>query len=101
MIKVAPALWRRSKTSVQIAAPAELVFAFFCSAAACPYWYGAEMEACIEVQGGALGLCRRSEKCAVTGRVGAAAKVSHNRCGHCISPGGALVRMAIRRSPTA
>src|SRR6266404_6301092 len=40
------------ETSVQIAAPGELVFAFFVPQRM-PYWYGAEMEACLEVQGGA------------------------------------------------
>src|ERR1700730_14201241 len=40
------------ETSVQIAAPAEVVFAFFVPQRM-PYWYGADMEACLEVQGGA------------------------------------------------
>ena len=35
-----------------IAVPPEHVFAFFVPQRM-PYWYGAEMEACIEVQGGA------------------------------------------------
>jgi uncharacterized membrane protein len=42
----------RVETSVEIAAPSELVFAFFVPQRM-PYWYGAEMEACLEVQGGA------------------------------------------------
>ena len=42
----------RIETSVEIAAPAELVFAFFVPQRM-PYWYMAEMEACFEVQGGA------------------------------------------------
>ena len=40
------------ETSVEIAAPAELVFAFFVPQRMA-YWYGSEMEACLEVQGGA------------------------------------------------
>jgi uncharacterized membrane protein len=42
----------RIETSVQIAAPAEIVFAFFVPQRM-PYWYGADMQACLEVQGGA------------------------------------------------
>jgi uncharacterized membrane protein len=42
----------QTKTSVQIAAPPELVFAFFVPQRM-PYWYGAEMNLCLEVQGGA------------------------------------------------
>jgi uncharacterized protein YndB with AHSA1/START domain len=42
----------RIETSVVIAAPPELVFAFFVPQRM-PYWYGSEMEACFEVQGGA------------------------------------------------
>src|SRR5260370_22767789 len=62
------------ETSVQIAAPAELVFAFFVPQRM-PYWYGAEMGACIEVQGGAsdFGV---SQKVRVTGRLGRR-EVSH------------------------
>src|SRR5260370_4052636 len=62
------------ETSVQIAAPAELVFAFFVPQRM-PYWYGAEMEACIEVQGGAsdFGV---SQKVRVTGHLGRR-EVSH------------------------
>jgi uncharacterized membrane protein len=41
----------RVETTVEIAAPSELVFAFFVPQRM-PYWYGAEMEACFEVQGG-------------------------------------------------
>ena len=43
----------RIETSAKIAAPAELVFAFFVPQRM-PYWYGAEMEACFEVQAGAV-----------------------------------------------
>jgi uncharacterized membrane protein len=42
----------RIETSVQIAAPAEIVFAFFVPQRM-PYWYGADMQACFEVQDGA------------------------------------------------
>ena len=62
------------ETSVQIAAPAELVFAFFVPQRM-PYWYGAEMEACIEVQGGASDFAV-AQKVRVTGRLGRR-EVSH------------------------
>ena len=42
----------RIETSVQIAAPAEVVFAFFVPQRM-PYWYGADMHACFEMQDGA------------------------------------------------
>jgi uncharacterized membrane protein len=42
----------RIETSVQIAAPAEVVFAFFVPQRM-PYWYGADMQAYFEVQDGA------------------------------------------------
>jgi uncharacterized membrane protein len=56
------------ETSVQIAAPAEVVFAFFVPQRM-PYWYGAEMEACLEVQGGASDFAV-AQKVRVTGRLG-------------------------------
>jgi uncharacterized membrane protein len=62
------------ETSVQIAAHAELVFAFFVPQRM-PYWYGAEMEASIEVQGGASDFAV-AQKVRVTGRVGRR-EVSH------------------------
>ena len=62
------------ETSVQIAAPAELVFAFFVPQRM-PYWYGAEMEACLEVQGGASDFAV-AQKVRVTGHVGRR-EVSH------------------------
>ena len=42
----------RIDTSIQIAAPAEVVFAFFVPQRM-PYWYGADMQACFQVQDGA------------------------------------------------
>jgi len=62
------------ETSVQIAAPAELVFAFFVPQRM-PYWYGAEMEAYIEVQGGASDFAV-AQKVRVTGHAGRR-EVSH------------------------
>ena len=62
------------ETSVQIEAPAELVFAFFVPQRMA-YWYGAEMEACIEVQGGASDFAV-AQKVRVIGRVGRR-EVSH------------------------
>jgi uncharacterized membrane protein len=41
----------RVESSVQIAAPAEVVFAFFVPQRM-PYWYGADMQACFEVLDG-------------------------------------------------
>src|ERR1700690_2893718 len=62
------------ETSIQIAAPPELVFAFFVPQRL-PYWYGAEMEACLEVQGGAADFAV-SQKVRVTGHLGKR-EVSH------------------------
>jgi len=42
----------RIETLVEIVAPAEVVFAFFVPQRM-PYWYGADMRACFEVQDGA------------------------------------------------
>jgi uncharacterized membrane protein len=64
----------RIETSVQIAAPAELVFAFFVPQRM-PYWYGADMEACLEVQGGAPDFAV-SQKVRVIGHLGKQ-EVSH------------------------
>jgi len=58
----------RVETSVQIAAPAELVFAFFVPQRM-PYWYGADMQACFEVQGGAPDFAV-AQKVRITGRLG-------------------------------
>ena len=57
----------RIETSVEIAAPAELVFAFFVPQRM-PYWYGAEMGACFEVQGGAAEFAV-AQKVRVAGRL--------------------------------
>ncbi len=62
------------ETSVQIAAPAELVFAFFVPQRM-PYWYGADMEACFEVQDGASEFAL-AQKVRVTGHLGKR-EVSH------------------------
>ncbi len=62
------------ETSIQIAAPAELVFVFFVPQRL-PYWYGAEMQACIEVQGGASDFAV-AQKVRVTGHMGRR-EVSH------------------------
>ena len=56
------------ETSVKIAAPAELVFAFFVPQRM-PCWYGAEMEACFDVQGGAAEFAV-AQKVRVAGRLG-------------------------------
>ena len=61
-------------TSVDIAAPAELVFAFFVPQRMV-YWYGADMDACLEVQGGAPDFAV-SQKVRVTGHLGRR-EVSH------------------------
>lgn len=54
--------------TIEIAAPPDRVFVFFVPQRM-PYWYGAEMESCFEVQGGAaefqVGL-----KVRITGRLG-------------------------------
>ena len=57
----------RIETSAQIAAPAELVFAFFVPQRMA-YWYGADMEACLEVQGGASDFAV-AQKVRVTGHL--------------------------------
>jgi uncharacterized membrane protein len=64
----------RIETSVQIAAPAELIYAFFVPQRM-PYWYGADMEACFEVQGGAPDFTV-SQKVRVSGHLGKR-EVSH------------------------
>lgn len=64
----------RVDTSVQIWAPAEVVFAFFVPQRM-PYWYGAEMQACFEVQGGAPDFAV-AQKVHITGNLGKR-EVSH------------------------
>jgi uncharacterized membrane protein len=64
----------RIETSIQIAAPAELVFAFFVPQRM-PYWYGADMEAYFEIQGGASDFAV-AQKVRVTGHLGKR-EVSH------------------------
>src|ERR1700752_5152725 len=62
------------ETSIQIAAPAELVFEFFVPQRM-PYWYGADMDSCLEVQGGASDFAV-AQKVRVTGHLGKR-EVSH------------------------
>jgi uncharacterized membrane protein len=64
----------RIETSVQIAAPAEVVFAFFVPQRM-PYWYGAEMHVCFEVQDGAPDFAV-AQKVQITGNLGKR-EVSH------------------------
>ena len=53
----------------EISAPANLVFAFFVPQRM-PYWYGAEMESCFEVAGGASDFAA-GQKVRITGKLGA------------------------------
>jgi uncharacterized membrane protein len=64
----------RIETSVQIAAPAEVVFAFFVPQRM-PYWYGADMHASFEVQDGASDFAV-AQKVQITGNLGKR-EVSH------------------------
>ena len=64
----------RIETSVQIAAPAEVVFAFFVPQRM-PYWYGADMQACFEVQDGTSDFAV-AQKVQITGNLGQR-EVSH------------------------
>jgi uncharacterized membrane protein len=64
----------RIETSVQIAAAAEVVFAFFVPQRM-PYWYGADMQACFEVQDGASDFAV-AQKVQITGNLGKR-EVSH------------------------
>ena len=64
----------RIETSVEIAAPAEVVFAFFVPQRM-PYWYGADMQACLNVQGGASDFAI-AQKVQITGTLGQR-EVSH------------------------
>ncbi len=62
------------ETTVQIAASPELIFAFFVPQRM-PYWYGADMKACFEVQGGAPDFAV-AQKVRVTGHL-SGREVSH------------------------
>jgi uncharacterized membrane protein len=64
----------RIETSVQIAAPAEVVFAFFVPQRM-PYWYGADMQASFEVQDGASDFAV-TQKVHISGNLGKR-EVSH------------------------
>jgi uncharacterized membrane protein len=64
----------RIDTTVEIAAPAELVFAFFVPQRM-PYWYGADMHATLEVQEGAADFAV-TQKVQITGNLGRR-EVSH------------------------
>lgn len=64
----------RVESSVQIAAPAEVVFAFFVPQRM-PYWYGADMQACFEVQDGASDFAV-AQKVRIAGNLGKR-EVSH------------------------
>jgi len=64
----------RIETSVQIAAPAEVVFAFFVPQRM-PYWYGADMQACFVVQDGAADFAV-AQKVQIAGNLGKR-EVSH------------------------
>jgi uncharacterized membrane protein len=58
----------RIEISVEIAAPAEVVFAFFVPQRM-PYWYGADMQACFAVQDGASDFAV-AQKVQITGNLG-------------------------------
>jgi len=58
----------RIDTSVEIAAPAEVVFAFFVPQRM-PYWYGSDMQASFEVQDGASDFAV-SQKVHIAGNLG-------------------------------
>src|SRR5260221_12490184 len=64
----------RIDTSVQIAAPAEVVYAFFVPQRM-PYWYGADMQASFEVQDDASDFAV-AQKVQITGNLGKR-EVSH------------------------
>jgi uncharacterized membrane protein len=64
----------RIETSVEIMAPAEVVFAFFVPQRM-PYWYGADMQASFEVQDGASDFAV-AQKVQITGNLGKR-EVSH------------------------
>lgn len=53
---------------IEIAAPPDLVFAFFVPQRM-PYWYGAELQSCFEVQGGAAEFAV-AQKVRIAGNIG-------------------------------
>ena len=53
---------------IEIAAPPELVFAFFVPQRM-PYWYSPEMQSCFEVQGGAAEFAAAQKLC-IVGKIG-------------------------------
>ena len=83
----------RIETSVQIAAPAEVVFAFFVPQRM-PYWYGADMHASFEVQDGASDFAV-AQKVHITGNLGKR-EVSHTAVVTALQAG-SPVRVAIQR----
>jgi uncharacterized membrane protein len=64
----------RIETTMQIAAPPDVIFAFFVPQRM-PYWYGAEMQACFTVQDGAADFSV-AQKVQITGNLGKR-EVSH------------------------
>jgi uncharacterized membrane protein len=64
----------RIETSVEITAPAEVVFAFFVPQRM-PYWYGADMQVSFEIQDGASDFAV-AQKVRITGNLGKR-EVSH------------------------
>jgi hypothetical protein len=64
----------RIETCLEIAAPADVVFAFFVPQRM-PYWYGADMQACFTVQDGAPDFAV-AQKVQITGNLGKR-EVSH------------------------
>lgn len=58
----------RLEFAIEIVAPPNVVFAFFVPQRM-PYWYGAEMNACFEAQGGAAEF-QTGQKVRITGRLG-------------------------------
>ncbi len=64
----------RIDTSIEITAPPEVVFAFFVPQRM-PYWYGADMQACFQVQDGAPDFAV-AQKVQITGNLGKR-EVSH------------------------
>ena len=57
----------RVESTMEVAAPLDRVAAFFVPQRM-PYWYGAEMDAEFEVQGGEAGFCA-GQKVRITGKI--------------------------------